>query len=513
MEYTKFENANGYTFSGDSLISFSTLVIADGKVVEVGGKEVGDAYPEAQSVDVGGKTMLPGLIDAHGHVMGLGFQELNVNLVGVTSLEETLEKVKAYADANPELEWIEGRGWNQVLWDGGEFPTAGDLDQIVSDRPVWLARVDGHAAWGNSKAMQIAGISQDTPDPQGGKIMRDERGRATGIFVDAAENYIQSQIPAPTKEIRELALDRAMLQLSKMGITAVHDAGITVNDWELYTSFADKGALKARIYAMIGGAGTAFDSLSENGPIESYADDMLALRSVKLYSDGALGSRGAAMLQPYSDDPGNKGLLFVDQEEMNQMILKTSAKGYQTNVHAIGDAGNRQVLDAFEYAKNQLGDQALRHRIEHAQIVDIEDIPRFKDLDIIASMQPTHATSDLNMAEDRVGPHRIKGGYAWQTFLEQGTIVAAGSDFPVEHSNPFFGLYSAVTRMTQEGTPPEGWYPEEALSREQALKSFTVDAAYSGHQEKVLGSLESGKWADFILIDRDYFEVPVTELW
>jgi len=264
---------------------------------------------------------------------------------------------------------------------------------------------------------------------------------------------------------------------------------------------------------MISGAGETFDTLSENGPITSYAEDRLALRSVKLYADGALGSRGAAMIEPYSDDPGNRGLLFASEEEMTDMIMKTASEGYQTNVHAIGDRANRVVLDAFANVKDSLGDQALRHRIEHAQIVSLKDIPRFEELNIIASMQPTHATSDMNMAEDRVGPDRIEGGYAWKTFLEQGTVVASGSDFPVEDVNPFYGLYSAITRQDHQGNPEGGWHPDEALSRENALRSFTIDAAYAAHQEEILGTLEDGKWADFILIDRDIMDVPREEIW
>ena len=511
-QITIIENVSGYTFSGDEIINFSVLVIQDGKVLETGDEGLSEMY-SGEVIDGEGKTMLPGLIDAHGHVMGLGFQELQVNLAGIPSLEETLEKVGEYAEANPDLEWIQGRGWNQTLWPENEFPTAEDLDQVVSDRPVWLSRVDGHAGWGNSMAMRLAGISKDTPDPQGGVIIRDNQGEATGVFIDAAEGYVNSVIPPSTQRERELALEKALDQMASVGITSVHDAGVGVNTWEMYKDFADQNKLKTRIYAMVGGAGPVFDTLSVNGPVNSYADDMLSLRSVKLYSDGALGSRGAAMLEPYSDDPGNKGLLFVSQDEMNRMASKVMAKGFQANIHAIGDAGNRQVLDAIEYSKNENGDQGLRNRVEHAQIVSLEDIPRFKELDVIASMQPTHATSDKNMAEDRVGPQRIKGGYAWQTFLDQGTIVAAGSDFPVEHSNPFFGLYSAVTRMDHEGTPEGGWYPEESLSRDQALKAFTVDAAYAAHQEEVLGSLEPGKWADFILIEQDYFEIPASEIW
>ena len=278
----------------------------------------------------------------------------------------------------------------------------------------------------------------------------------------------------------------------------------------MYKQFADGEKLTTRIYSMISGTGDTFDELSTSGPIKSYADDLLALRSVKIYSDGALGSRGAAMIEEYSDDPGNYGLLFMNQNDMNAMVSKVVGKGFQANIHAIGDAGNRQVLDALEYAQKKYEAFDLRNRIEHAQIVSLDDIPRFAEY---LSMQPTHATSDKNMAEDRVGPIRIEGGYAWQKYLNQGTIVAAGSDFPVEHSNPFYGLYSAVTRMDHHGNPEGGWYPEEKMSRIEAFRAFTIDAAYAAHQEHVLGSLEVGKWADFIIIDKDYFKVDLANIW
>ncbi len=510
---TVFENINGYSIIGDELIEFKSVAIRDGKFLEVSKSTLEEKYPNATIMDGNGKTMLPGLIDAHGHVMGLGFQQLNVDLMGINTLEATLDTLKKYAEANPDLEWIQGRGWNQTLWAENEFPTAADIDKVVSGRPVWLSRVDGHAGWGNSMALRMAGVSKDTPDPQGGKIIRDGSGKATGVFIDAAQGYVESEIPAPTEKEQRLALEKAYEQMAKMGITSVHDAGVSVAAWDLYKEFADQGDAKTRIYGMISGSGNTFDELSKNGPVNSYADDMLALRSVKLYSDGALGSRGAAMLRPYSDDPGNVGLLFMEQEEMDAAVSKVVGKGYQANIHAIGDAGNRQVLDALEKAQNEHEAKELRNRVEHAQIVALDDIPRFKELDIIASMQPTHATSDKNMAEDRVGPQRIKGGYAWKTFLEQGTVVAAGSDFPVEHSNPFFGLYSAVTRMDHDGNPDGGWYPNEALTREEALRAFTLDAAYAAHQEEVLGTIESGKWADFILIDTDYFETSASEIW
>ncbi|MDZ7772116.1 MAG: amidohydrolase [Balneolaceae bacterium] len=467
----------------------------------------------ANRIDGQGRVLLPGLIDAHVHVSNLGSQELGANVTGSQTLDEALQIVSDYAGQYPDAEWIRGRGWNQVFWEIGRFPTAEELDQAVSDRPVWLGRVDGHAGWANSRAMEIAGITAETEAPEGGQIIRDEEGNPTGVFVDGAMSLITSQIPAPSKQERDQALSLALQQMRSHGLTSVHDAGIGLDSWERYKRFVDGDSLTTRIYAMYRGTGDTFEQLAADGPVNSYADDMLALRSVKLSIDGALGSRGAALLEPYSDDPGNRGLLFHSQEEVNGMVMKVASAGWQMNVHAIGDRANRVILNAFEAARDSLGEQGLRHRVEHAQIVHPDDIPRFEELNIVASMQPTHATSDMNMAEDRIGADRMEGAYAWQTFLDQGTVIAAGSDFPVEHVNPFYGLYSAVTRMDHQGNPEGGWYPSEAMSRLQAFRAFTLDAAWAAHQEEVLGTLEEGKWADFILVDRDYFEVPASEIW
>ena len=507
---TVIDNANGYTLNaaGD-IVQFASLAFDDrGRIVAVGdAKAVAAASPHARHLDMHGRTVLPGLIDAHGHVFGLGETLTRLDLSGTTSLAQALKDIQAYARANPQGPWVRGRGWNQENWKLGRFPTAAELDGVVSDRPAWFERVDGHAGWANGRALALAGITDRTPDPAGGKIVRDADGHATGVLVDAAKGLVETVLPQPTEQEARTILDRALQSMASVGLTSAHDAGIGVDQDRLYRDYADHGKLTARIYAMIGGTGPDFDQLSKNGPLNGYANDMYALRAVKLYADGALGSRGAALLAPYSDDPHSHGLLFHSDAEVDGFMAKAMAKGYQVNIHAIGDASNRQILDAFAKNIPAYHTDALRNRIEHAQIVTLEDIPRFKTIGIIPSMQPTHATSDKNMAEARVGHERIKGAYAWRSFLQQGSRIACGSDFPVEAPNPFFGIHAAVTRQDAGGAPVAGWYPEQEMSLKEAFRCFTLDAAYAGHQEKTIGSLEVGKYADFIVVDRDMFKI------
>lgn len=512
---TVIANANGYTLNAKGeLVQFSALAFDDrGRILAVGSNaEVSAKAKNARQVDMQGRTVLPGLIDAHGHVFGLGQQLTQLDLSSTTSLDGAIKAIAGYAKANANHAWIRGRGWNQENWKLGRFPTAAELDAVVSDRPVWLERVDGHAGWANSRTLALAGITKTTPDPAGGKIMRDANGEATGVLVDAAQELVTKVMPAQTEAEGRVMLDKSLQEIARMGLTAVHDAGIGVAEDRLYRDYADRKKLTARVYAMIGGTGEDFDQLAKNGPLKDYADGMYALRAVKLYSDGALGSRGAALLKPYSDEPHSHGLLFFKQAQMDAMMTKAMRKGYQVNVHAIGDAGNKQILDIYKKELAATKSAGQRHRIEHAQVVTLDDIPRFKSLGIIPSMQPTHATSDKNMAETRVGPERIKGAYAWRSFLHQGSRIACGSDFPVESPNPFFGIHAAVTRMDHAGQPVAGWYPNQAMSLKEAFRCFTLDAAYAGHQENSLGSLEPGKHADFIVIDRDLFRMPTYDI-
>ncbi|MFZ5609363.1 MAG: amidohydrolase [Pseudomonadota bacterium] len=504
-------NAKGYGFQEGVLSRFDSLLVRDGHVAAAGPAAVITPYAEGVArYDAKGAVVLPGLIDAHGHVFGLGFQALQIDLADTGSLDVALDRIRA--SARDGKGWLMGRGWNQVVWGLGRFPTAKELDGATRHRPAYFARVDGHAAWVNSRALEVAGITRATPDPQGGRIERDDSGAPTGVLVDAAMALVADKIPPPSMADNRAALAAALRAIAAVGLTGVHDAGVTPAQWAVYQEFAADGRLTARIYGMIAGAGAAFDALAAGGPIVAMAKDRLALRAVKLYADGALGSRGAALLAPYSDDAGNRGLLFHDDVALRNQMARALSRGFQVNVHAIGDAANRQVLDAFAVLLRHDG-RDLRHRIEHAQVVAPEDMPRFAALEVIASMQPVHATSDKNMAQDRLGPQRIKGAYAWRSLLAAGARLAAGSDFPVEPANPFYGIHAAVTRRDRAGVPPEGWYKDEALTVAEALKAFTLDAAFAGFAEDRLGSLEPGKWADFILIDRDIFAIDPEDIW
>ena len=505
-------NVRGYTPSGSDVQSFSGMVIVDGRIERLL-TSAGDV-PEidgAELIDGGGKSVLPGLIDAHAHVLGLGQESLQADLRGAASLADALKRARTHAARDADSRWVLGRGWNQVLWPEKRFPTARELDAAIADRPAAFTRVDGHAIWANSAAMKIAGVTAATADPAGGQILRDTDGQPTGVFIDTAMALIERHVPPPDDAEVKRALHAAVHDLAALGVTGVHDAGIDARQYRLFQDLGAAGALPIRIYAMLADSDDA-RSLIESGPKAPQFDDRLQMRAVKAWVDGALGSRGAVMLEDYSDQPQHRGLLIYTPEKLQELTKLTASRGWQLDVHAIGDAGNRIVLDTFETKMTAEQRKALRPRIEHAQVVALEDIPRFAKLDVIASIQPTHATSDMNMAEDRVGAERIKGAYAWRRLLDSGARLAGGSDFPVELAYPFHGLYAAVTRQDRDGRPPGGWYPQERLTRAEALRLFTVDAAYAGFMEQSVGSLEPGKWADFIIVDRDFFKVPDSEI-
>jgi predicted amidohydrolase YtcJ len=505
----QINNVQGYTFNEQEVIQeFSSILIEDGKVLAIG-EEV---FPDARIIDGNNKVMLPGLIDAHGHLLGLGATLLQVDVRDVPSAKKTAQKVQEYAQQNKNLTWITGRGWNQVLWPDKRFPTADVLDEYIKNRPVWLERVDGHAGWANTKALELAGITRDSIAPPGGKIERDASGNPSGVLIDNAMNMVIEKLPKEDTEFYQNSLDAAAQHLLSLGITSMHDAGISAGMYSFFIDLAEQKKLPLRIYAMLAATDPALAELLKKGHI-SDEQDFLSIRSVKAYGDGALGSRGAAMLSPYSDAPHNKGLLLTREQDLKPLFDTVLGSSFQLNFHAIGDRANRLALDQFKASFEQVGGEELRNRVEHAQVIAVEDIPRFKTLGIIPAMQPTHATSDMNMAEDRVGADRLKGAYAWQTFLQQGSRVAFGSDFPVELANPFFGLHAAVTRQNRKDQPKQGWIPNESVSIEQAFKGFTYDAAYAAHQEDKLGSLTPGKWADFILLDQDIFTIPKQQLW
>jgi len=510
---TLIHNVKGYTFDeNERLTQFDSVIFADGRIQQIG-FNLANNFDGKKRIDGKGKVMLPGLIDGHAHFMGLGFNLLKVDVRGEKSAVATAQKVSNYAKDNPQLNWIIGRGWNQVLWPGKAFPTAKDLDEYVADKPVVLSRVDGHAVWLNSKAMALAGINKNSVSPDGGEIVKDENGQPTGVLIDNAEELVWQKVPEESSQKWQLAFDKVNQHLLSLGITSVHDAGVGYAGYEFFQQKLKQGEFKVRVYGMLSATDPKLDKMLSNGYLED-EQDLLSVRSVKIYGDGALGSRGAALLMPYSDDKDNLGLLVTKPERLRELYKTIFAHDFQINIHAIGVRANKIALDEFEYAfEKQPKAVKLRNRIEHAQVVHLDDIPRFKQLGILPSMQPTHATSDKNMAEDRIGKDRLKGAYAWQSFLRQGSKVISGSDFPVELANPFYGLHAAVTRKDREGMPEHGWLSHESLTLEQALKSFTLDAAFGAHQEKELGSLQVGKWADFILIDQDIFEISAEDIW
>jgi len=499
---TLVDNVDGVTIDAEGKVKrFSGLVFdKDGTITAVLTR--GDKRPQVDyRLDGEGRVMLPGMIDGHVHVMDMGFAALTLDLSGTTSLEDALATIKAFAEANPGRPWIIGRGWNQEKWGLGRFPTAAELDAAVSDRPVWLERADNHANWANTLAITAAGITAKTSDPDGGKIIRDTKGNPAGVFVDKAVQLVAKVVPPPRPEDRDLAFAKAQEVMLAKGVTAVADMGTKPADWTTFRRAGDEGRLMVRIMSYADSVET-LELMAGPEPTTWLYNDRLRMGGIKLFLDGALGSRGASLKEPYADEHGTRGLPLLSSSQLRNLMSRAAMDNFQTAVHAIGDAANAEVLAAIEeLSASYKGDR--RWRIEHTQIVDPADLARLGQHGVIASMQPLHQTSDRLMAEARLGPDRLTGAYPWRSVLKVGGRLAFGSDAPVEPADPWAGMAAAISRTDAKGEPFGGWFPEETVSRETALAGFTADAAYAGFAEGRFGRLLPGERADFLLVDRD----------
>lgn len=515
---TVYYDAVVHTVDDDNPVA-SAIAIEGDRIVYVGTTTRALALADRQTelIDLDGATILPGLIDAHGHLALLGQLELGViDLAGTGSYDEVIELVRAAADDAPPGTWILGRGWDHESWPSRALPHHRLLSDAVPDHPVWLGRVDGHAGLANARAMREAGIDASTAAPTGGELIRTDSGEPTGVLIDNAEALIERVVPAGARaSTRDLILAGQRMCLGA-GLTGVHDMGVSGAQAELYKEMERSGELRLRVYALVGGP-AAMRYFDEHDP---YDGDRLSVRACKLYMDGAMGSRGAWLLEPYADRPvGPDGAPYVGLNTLDPELVQAVAehaldRGYQVCTHAIGDRGNRAVLDAYQRALDAAGRSGTDHRfrVEHAQLLAPDDIPRFAELGVIPSMQQRHATSDMRWVEARVGPDRAKGAYAWRSLLDTGVVIAGGSDFPVEPHNPFWTFYAAITRQDHAGSPAGGWLPEERMTRPEALRSLTIWAAHAAFQEDRLGSLRRGKQADFVVIDRDVMRIPPAEI-
>lgn len=471
--------------------------------------------PGTRVIELKGRLVVPGFIESHGHLLGLGQSRLILDLRGARSAEEVAQRVARRVREIKPGEWILGRGWDQNEWEKKDFPTHEVLDRAAPENPVYLTRVDGHAAWVNRRALEQAGLTRATADPPGGRILRDAQGDPTGVLVDRAMNLVAQHIPPRSREENRRALLLAIEECLRSGITSFHDAGASREAIELYKELLQEGRLTLRLYVMISGRDEALlREYLQRGPEIGLGENHLTIRAIKLVADGALGSRGAALLEPYADEPGNSGLLILSEDEIYRIARAALAAGFQVNTHAIGDRANRVVLNAYERALREFPSRPdHRFRIEHAQVLDEADIPRFARLGVIASMQAIHATSDMPWVPARLGEARTReGAYVWRKLLRSGARIANGSDAPVEPVNPLLGFYAAITRQDERGNPPGGWYPDERMTREEALRSFTLDAAYAAFEEHLKGSLQPGKLADLVVLSRDIMTIPPQEI-
>ena len=494
------------------------FVVRDGRFAYVGSREdaISFARPGAQRVDLGSTTVLPGLFDAHHHFMSVGFLFFIVQLMGATSYDEVIRRTVAYARRSNDP-WIQGDDWDQTRWPGQQFPTHEKLSAAISDRPVVLYRVDGHALLANAKAMQLAGITTSTREPSGGRILRDAHGRPTGVFIDNAMALIDRAIPDATHEQMLQAALAAQQEGHRWGLTTIAEPGVDDEMLDAYRDLLDNGKFTMRNYAMLSDNAELIARHLQLGPVHLAYDGRLSARAIKLFIDGAMGSRGAAMFEPYSDDPGNRGLLRTTQAHMEDVALRALRGGFQVCTHAIGDRGNRITLDAYENALRQFQGGSIPHhdtrfRVEHAQCLTAQDIPRFAQLGVIPSMQTTHQVSDMRWALARMGPARVKRAYAWRSLLDTGVIVPNGTDAPVEVVNTLRTFHSAITRQDESNEPPGGWHSEQRMTRDEALKSMTIWAAHANFMERVAGSISVGKYADFTVLDRDWMAIAPEEI-
>jgi len=510
-------NGNIYTLN-EKKPHAETIAVKKDRIVFVGSEEAAKKFRAKRTIDLHEHTVVPGLTDSHCHIFGIGERELTLNLEGTNTREDFLAKVKARVDQTAKGRWVTGRGWIETFWKPPTFPTRQDLDSIAADHPLFLTRADGHASVANSAALKIAKIDKDTPNPFGGEILKDKQtGEPTGMLLDAAQELVSKNIPKPTASDREQMLLTGINREIGLGWCEIQNAGSHKEDIDVIKKVYGQGKAKIRFVNCVYGPGEDAQMFLKEGATIGAFDHHFTQRTIKVVFDGALGSRGAALLKPYNDAPETSGYLTEKPEELRPMFEEGLRRGIQVETHAIGDRANRTILDLYEAAfkavppdKRKIKEP--RWRVEHAQIVDLADIPRFKKLGVIPSMQPSHAISDLFFAPARLGMDRLAGAYAWQTFLKQGSIICGGSDAPVERGEPMIEFYAAVVRKSIKGETGEGWHPEQAVSREQALKMFTIWPAFASFEEKDKGSVEVGKLADFTVLSQDIMKISEPEI-
>jgi len=508
-------NARIYTVD-DNHPFVSAMAVRDGKVQFVGSAREAMLFrgPSTKVLDLTGQTVIPGMVDAHAHLFGLGDFLRNIDLTDTRSFDEIVSRVASRVGGgqSPSGRWIEGRGWDQNKWGDTRFPTHDALSRVSPNNPVVLTRIDGHAILVNAAAMRAAGVTAATKDPAGGRIERGANGEPTGVFVDNAMSIVERVVPNMSHDEMRTATLAAIAEANRWGLVGVHDAGEPRDVLDVFEELAKAGNFNLRVYAMIGDDSAAIAHYFQRGPQAGLYDNKLWIRSIKLYADGALGSRGAALLDPYADDPKNNGLLRSTPEHLRDVATRALRNGFQVATHAIGDRGNRVVLDAYEAALKAVPVADHRFRIEHVQVLDHADVPRFAQLGVIPSMQAVHQTSDMYWASTRLGYAHTLGAYAWRSLLNTGVIIPDGSDFPVERVNPLYSFHSAVSRQDEHDWPPGGWFPEQRMTRDEALKGMTIWPAFAAFQEQTMGSLTAGKLADFVILDRDIMVVPESQI-